>query len=61
MKLFVNHLDIKSFEAKLEPLKHIDVITLENNEYDNKFQLYLKDKGYDFICRLGCDELYKKQ
>ena len=66
-----NHIDFLSLDTEGNEMKilqsidfekfNIDVITLENNEYDNKFQLYLKDKGYDFICRLGCDELYKKQ
>jgi FkbM family methyltransferase len=40
---------------------NIDVITVENNDYDNKFIEFLTPKGYKFICRLGCDELYKKQ
>jgi FkbM family methyltransferase len=39
---------------------NIDVITVENNDYDNKFLNFLTPKGYKFICRLGCDELYKK-
>lgn len=39
---------------------NIDVITVENNDYDNKFINFLTLKGYKFICRLGCDELYKK-
>jgi len=38
----------------------IDVITIENNDYDDKFFNYLAPKGYQFITRLGCDELYKK-
>ena len=40
---------------------NIDVITVENNDYDNKFIEFLTPKGYKLICRLGCDELYKKQ
>jgi FkbM family methyltransferase len=39
---------------------NIDVITVENNDYDNKFMDFLIPKGYQFITRLGCDELYKK-
>jgi FkbM family methyltransferase len=38
----------------------IDVITIENNDYDNKFFNYITPKGYQFIVRLGCDEVYKK-
>jgi FkbM family methyltransferase len=38
----------------------IDVITVENNDYDNKFFEFLVPKGYQFVTRLGCDEIYKK-
>jgi len=38
----------------------INVITVENNEYDMKFANFLIPKGYKFITRLGCDEVYKK-
>ena len=38
----------------------IDVITVENNDYDNKFFNYLTPKEYQFVIRLGCDEVYKK-
>ena len=38
----------------------INVITVENNDYDNKFIDFLTPKGYKFLTRLGCDELYKK-
>jgi len=38
----------------------INVITVENNDYDNKFIDFLTPNGYQFITRLGCDELYKK-
>ncbi len=40
---------------------NIDVITIENNDYDDKFTNFLTPKGYQFVTRLGCDELYKKQ
>ena len=40
---------------------NINVITLENNEYDDKFVKFLSPKGYSFVTRLGCDEIYKKQ
>ena len=39
---------------------NIDVITVENNDYDDKFFNFLITKNYTFITRLGCDELYKK-
>jgi FkbM family methyltransferase len=39
---------------------NIDVITIENNDYDNKFFDFLTFNGYQFVTRLGCDELYKK-
>ena len=38
----------------------IDVITVENNNYDDRFFNFLNTKNYTFITRLGCDELYKK-
>jgi FkbM family methyltransferase len=40
---------------------NIDVITVENNDYDNKFIDFLVYKGYEFITRLECDELYKRK
>jgi FkbM family methyltransferase len=39
----------------------IKVITVENNEYDNRFVDFLTSKGYQFVVRLGCDELYIKK
>jgi FkbM family methyltransferase len=39
----------------------IKVITVENNDYDNKFINFLLPKGYRAITRLGCDELYIKK
>jgi FkbM family methyltransferase len=38
----------------------INAITVENNDYDVKFANFLIPKGYEFITRLGCDEVYKK-
>jgi FkbM family methyltransferase len=45
----------------------IEIITVENNEYDitlpiphSEFTNFLTLKGYEFITRLGCDEVYKK-
>lgn len=37
---------------------NIKVITLENNEYDSRFNEFLIPKGFTFVKRLGCDELY---
>ena len=39
---------------------NIDVITIENNYFDDKIANFLIPKGYKFVTRLGCDELYKK-
>ena len=36
----------------------IKVITVENNDYDDKFVNFLVPKGFTFVKRLGCDELY---
>ena len=40
---------------------NIKVITIENNDYDDKFINYLTNKGYQFVTRLGCDEVYKNK
>ena len=39
----------------------IKVITVENNDYDNKFINFFTPKGYERVVRLGCDELYVKK
>jgi FkbM family methyltransferase len=39
---------------------NIDVITVENNDYDNKFQNFFSNKNYLLVAKLGCDEVYKK-
>jgi len=39
----------------------IKVITVENNDYDNKFIDFFTPKGYKRVVRLGCDELYVKK
>lgn len=38
----------------------IDVITVENNDYDNKFLDFFNTKNYKLVVKLGCDEVYKK-
>jgi FkbM family methyltransferase len=59
-------LDTEGNELKI--LKTIDfdvynikVITLENNDYDDKFINFLIPKGYQFVTRLGCDEVYEQR
>jgi FkbM family methyltransferase len=66
-----NQIDFLSLDTEGNELKilqtidfnkfDINVITVENNDYDDKFVKFLISKGYSFITRLGCDELYKKQ
>jgi len=65
-----NRIDFLSLDTEGNELKilqsidfdkfDIEVITVENNDYDNKFMNFLIPKGYRFIKRLGCDELYIK-
>jgi len=38
----------------------IKVMTIENNEYDNRFYDFLTSRGYNALGRLGCDEIYYK-
>jgi FkbM family methyltransferase len=39
---------------------NIKVMSIENNEYDNRFYNYLTSRGYTALGRLGCDEIYYK-
>ncbi len=39
----------------------IDVISVENNYGDQKIKQFLLSKGYAFIEKLDCDEIYKKK
>jgi FkbM family methyltransferase len=65
-----NNIDFLSLDTEGNELKilqsidfnkyNIDVITVENNDYDDKFFKFFSNKPYQFITRLGCDELYKK-
>jgi FkbM family methyltransferase len=65
-----NKIDFLSLDTEGNELKilqtidfnkfNIDVITIENNDYDDKFFNYMTPKGYQFVTRLGCDEVYKK-
>lgn len=64
-----NQIDFLSLDTEGNELKilqtidfgkfNISIITVENNEYDDQFKNFLIPKGYSFITRLGCDELYK--
>jgi len=63
------HIDYLSLDTEGNELKilqsidyskyFIDVITVENNDYDYKFIDLLTQKGYQFVTRLGCDEVFK--
>jgi FkbM family methyltransferase len=59
-------LDTEGNELKI--LKTIDfnkydiqVISVENNKFDNTFQQFFYNTPYNIVARLGCDEIYKKQ
>lgn len=63
----IDYLSIDTEGNELKILQSIDfdmydieVITVENNDYDDKFLNFFSNKPYQFIGRLGCDELYKK-
>ena len=63
----IDYLSIDTEGNEMKILETIDfnkydikVMTIENNEYDNRFMDYLTPKGYKFAGRLGCDELYFK-
>lgn len=65
------HIDYLSLDTEGNELKilqsidyseyFIDVITVENNDYDYKFIDLLTKKGYQFVTRLGCDEVFKRK
>ena len=38
----------------------IRIMTIENNNYDDRFIKFFSDKPYNLVTRLGCDELYVK-
>lgn len=40
---------------------NIHVISVENNNFDNTFIEFFKDKPYDLVAKLGCDEVYVKR
>ena len=65
------HIDYLSLDTEGNELKilqsidyseyFIDVITVENNDYDQKFIDFLTQKDYQFVTRLGCDEVFKRK
>lgn len=38
----------------------IHVLTIENNDFDDKFIKFFSDKPYQFVGRLQCDEIFVK-
>lgn len=40
---------------------NINVLTVENNNYDNTIINFMITKNYKFLGRLGCDEVYMKE
>lgn len=67
-KTKIDYLSLDTEGNELEILKTIDfskydikAITVENNDYDDKFYKFFADKKhYQFVARLGCDEVYIK-
>jgi FkbM family methyltransferase len=63
----INFLSLDTEGNEMKILKTIDfdkydiqVITVENNDFDNKFNVFFSDKPYTFMGRLQCDEIYVK-
>lgn len=70
-KYKIDHIDFLSIDTEggeIDILKSIDfnkykidVITVEDNYNDPNFHSFLKEKGYKFIQRMGCDLIFVNQ
>jgi FkbM family methyltransferase len=63
----VDYLSIDTEGSELEILKDIDfskididIITVENNYKTQHIENLLKEKGYELVAQLGCDEVFRK-
>lgn len=67
-KTTIDYLSLDTEGNELEILNSIDfnkynirAITVENNNYDDRFKKFFSDKkDYKFVAQLGCDEVYIK-
>jgi FkbM family methyltransferase len=64
---YIDFLSIDTEGNELKILNTIDfdkydiqVISLENNKFDNTFQKFFYNTKYQLVARLGCDEVYVK-
>ena len=69
-KINVEHVDILSIDVEgweLEVLRGLNknkyqpkVIVIENIENDENYHSYMKERGYEFVQKCGCNEIYFK-
>jgi len=67
-RIGVEHIDILSIDVEgweIEVLTGLDrnryqpkVVVLENIENDENYHSYMRDRGYDFVEKRGCNEIY---